>query len=97
MLVLLLSGRRSAAIAKLKTADIGFNAYIMTIFISDLCKQSSPGYHQKPLVFSTPQFSGAREAGVSASVVSRQVFGGTEQIETRLEKPRRVETGFETT
>ena len=32
----------------------------------------------------------------SASVVSRQVFGGMGQVETQFEKPRRVETGFET-
>ena len=31
------------------------------------------------------------------SVVSRQVFGGTGQIESWFEKPRRVETGSETT
>ena len=34
---------------------------------------------------------------VNNSVVSRQVFGRTTQIETWFEKRRRVETGFETT
>ena len=38
-----------------------------------------------------------KQYSVCIRVVSRQVFGGTGQIETRFEKPRRVETGFETT
>ena len=37
-----------------------------------------------------------RISNTGTSVVSRQVFGGTGQIETRFEKPRRVEKGFET-
>ena len=37
------------------------------------------------------------ECMVLISVVSRQVFGRTGQMETWFETPRRVETGFETT
>ena len=49
-------------------------------------------------LWNTNYFDETRQSVLqNTSVVSRQVFGGTGQIETRFKKPRRVETGSETT
>ena len=54
VLLLLLSGQRLATVSKIRLADIEFiSDGRVNIFITSLCKQSRPGFHQAPLVFSS--------------------------------------------
>ena len=85
---------------KLRSAPLGYKASLKAdkpiSFIRE-CYGSNCSNHAMSQIHQSSQWQLYNHVHVTDSVVSRQVFGGTGQIETRFKKPRRVETGFETT